>query len=185
MITYEKSLLSSVSVKIWRLGWSKLLQPQANVLLNSDSRYHALGCIHRQCLHHLKWVWQHFSPFAFYPICILSHFWSGPSFQKKFSVFYLLWRTWALANWTGMGRVDVCRSFPGCVLVIEGNSRGSCVWSHHQRVSDEGVKTTAPAPVLKATLNPAGAEKRGGAARGSEDSWHVIYFTASVFLPFQ
>lgn len=74
MITYEKSLLSSVSVKIWRLGWSKLLQPQAKVLLNSDSRYHALWCIHRQYLHHLNWfLAEHFIPFAFYPISGLEH----------------------------------------------------------------------------------------------------------------
>ena len=81
--------------------------------------------------------------------------------------------------------MGVCWSFPGCVLVIEENSRGSCVWTHHQQVSNEGVKTTPPAPVLKVTLNLTGAEKGGEAPRGSEDSWHVIYFTASVSLSFQ
>lgn len=121
MITYEKSLLSSVSVKIWRLGWSKLLQPQAKVLLNSDSRYHALGCIHRQYLHHLKWGWaEPFIPFAFYPICISSHFWSGPSFQKKFTCStcfegHELWRTeqgWE--EWTCAGpALDVSSSLRG------------------------------------------------------------------------
>lgn len=54
-----------------------------------------------------------------------------------------------------------CWSLPAlaCVLITEGNSPASWLWGHRQLFSNERVKTTSSAFVLKVTFNLVGEEK--------------------------